>query len=390
MYTGAVMTKEELNLIKIERKEGSTVVFTGEVPYAYLEKYRAHAVEHVGHDIELPGFRKGHVPENILIAHIGEMALINDMAEHALEDAYRELIKEHGLDVVGYPQVNITKLAKDNPLGFTITVAIMPTFPLPDYMKIASDINKGKESNEVTDAEVTKQIEDILRQKVAYERLQAKAKQKADTEAKKKELGGAIELPTPDTVTEKEEAEEIDLEKMPLPELTDDYVKTFGQPGQFESVQQFKEKIKEHLAIEKARDVDSRHRAKITDAIIEKTVIDLPQVMIDAEINQMFAQMEEDLTRAQLKMDDYLAHVQKTRDDMKNEWTPNATKRAKLQLVLNAIAQKDGIVPDASIVDHEVSNLLEKYKDADEHRVRVYVSSVLTNDAVMKKLEEAA
>lgn len=381
------MTKEELNTIHIEHKEGSLVVLTGEVPYTYLNAYRAHAVEHVGHEIELPGFRKGHIPEQILIAHVGEMALLNDMAEHALEDAYRELVTLHELDVIGYPQISITKLAKDNPLGFTITVAVVPPVTLPDYKKIASTINKEKESKEVTDEEVTKQIEEILRQKTAYERLQAKAKVKAAANAEKKDMGDVTELPTPETVA-KEEAEEIDLENLPLPELTDDYVKTLGQPGQFESVAQFREKIREHLAIEKVREVESRHRAKITDAIIAETTVEIPQVMIDAEVNQMFAQMEEDLTRAQLKMDDYLTHVKKTRKDLQNEWTPNATKRAKLQLILNAIAKHDDIHPDPSIVDHEVSNLLERYKDADEKRVRVYVDSVLTNDAVMKALEE--
>jgi FKBP-type peptidyl-prolyl cis-trans isomerase (trigger factor) len=109
--------------------------------------------------------------------------------------------------------------------------------------------------------------------------------------------------------------------------------------------------------------------------------------MIDAEMNQMFAQMNEDLERANLKIDDYLNHIKKSREDLVLEWTPAATKRAKLQLVLNKIAKEEAIVPDPSLVDHEVSGLLEKYKDADEARVRVYVTSVMMNDAVMKMLE---
>ncbi len=129
------------------------------------------------------------------------------------------------------------------------------------------------------------------------------------------------------------------------------------------------------------------HRAKITDAIIDQTLVTLPQVMIDAELNQMFAQMESDLTRAQLKIDDYLEHIKKTRDDLKKEWTPSAEKRAKLQLVLNEIAEKESITPSAGAVDSQVSALLEQYKDADEARVRIYVTSMLQNEEVMKKLE---
>jgi trigger factor len=386
VYTHTVMTQEELKTITLLKLPHSEVKLEGEVPYSYLAKYRAHAVEHVGSHLELKGFRKGHIPEAVLIQQVGEMALINDMAEHALEDAYRDMVTHFKLDVIGHPKVSITKLAKDNPLGFSITVAVMPDVTLPDYKKIATKINAERESKEVTEEEITKQIEEILRQKVAYERLQSKAAKKAGAEKQKEAMHGETVLPTPETVEEKS-AEEDDSAEIKLPELTDEYVKTLGQPGQFESVADFRSKIKEHLTIQKAQDVDARHRAKITDSIIEETTVDLPQIMIDAEMNQMFAQMEEDLARAQLKMDDYLGHIKKTREDLMKEWEPNAGKRAKLQLVLNQIAKEESITPDPSLVDHEVSGLLERYKEADEARVRVYVTSVMTNDAVMKMLE---
>jgi trigger factor len=380
------MTQEELQTITLESLPHSEVKLTGEVPYTYLQKYRAHAVEHVGEHIDLKGFRKGHIPEQILIQQVGEMALITDMAEHALEDAYRDMVEHFKLDVIGHPQVSITKLAKDNPLGFTITVAVMPPVTLPDYKKIAAKINTEKPSKEVTDEEVTKQVEDVLRQKVAYERLQEKAAKKAETKKHQDEIGGAV-LPTPETV-ETEEDTIDDPSKLPLPALTDEYVQGLGQPGQFTTVEDFRTKIREHLTIQKAQDVDASHRAKLTDAITEASQIDIPQVMIDAEIKQMFAQMEEDLTRANLKIEDYLGHIKKSREDLVAEWTPNAIKRAKLQLVLNEIAKKEEITPDTRMVEEEVSNLLERYKDANVDRVRVYVTSVLQNDAVMKMLEE--
>jgi trigger factor len=393
------MQNDVLKQITIEKKPGSLVVLTGELPFEDLEKHRASAVAEIAKNIEIDGFRKGHVPENILIQKVGEMALLNEMAERALSRAYPEMVAHHELDVIGYPQIGITKLAKGNPLGFTITVAVVPEIILPDYTKIAKDINKVKESKDVTDSEVDKQVEDILRQKVAYERLQAKAGEhkehvhSEDCDHKVNDEGREGALGYDHEHGEHDHGEEETIEpemgdKLPLPELTDEYVKTFGKPGQFEGVADFKAKIKEHLTIEKAREVDSRHRAKLTDAIIEKSELELPKVLVDAEINQMFAQMEDDLTRAQLKIDDYLTHIKKTREELVAEWTPNAEKRAKLQLVLNEIAKIGDVKPDEGRVDHEVSQLLEQYKDADEKRVRVYVASVLTNDAVMKMLEE--
>lgn len=376
--------KDETHVeVVVEKKLGSLVALTGELPFSALEKHRKGAMAELGKEVAVDGFRKGHVPENILVRTVGEMSILTEMAERALRDHYPQMIIDNELDVIGYPQISITKIAKDNPLGFTITVAVVPEMTLPDYFGIAKELNKSKESKEVTDADVEKQVQDILRQKVAYEKLQQKA-QKSETHVH-------TEACNHDEEEKEEEVTPLENEKdISLPELTDEYVKTFGKEGQFTGVEDFKNKIREHLIIEKARDVDSRHRAKITDAIVDKTVMDIPKVMIDAEIGQMFAQMQDDLERAQLKIDDYLTHVKKTREDMVNEWTPSATKRAKLQLVLNEIAKKENILPDSVRLEQEVSNLMTQHKDADEKRVRVYVATVLTNEEVMKKLEEVA
>ncbi len=381
------MQKEILEKITIIKEPGSLVVITGELPFEELEKHRESAVTAISKDIEIDGFRKGHVPEAVLIRTVGEMSILNEMAERALSRAYPEIITHHKLDVIGYPKINITKLAKGNPLGFSISVAVVPDITLPDYLEIAKNVNSEKESKEVTDEEVTKQIEDVLRQKIAYERLQKKAQTKGSDEHEHVHSENCDHDHDHTHDHGDHDHEEAADAKIELPPLTDEYVQKLGKEGQFTSVEDFKNKIREHLTIEKARDVDSRHRAKITDAIIEKSVMELPQVMVDAEINQMFAQMEEDLKRAQLTMEDYLGHIKKTKEDMAKEWAPSAEKRAKLQLVLNEIAKKENVTPDPSLVDHEVSALLEHYKDADEKRVRVYVTSVLTNEEVMKKLE---
>lgn len=392
------------NDFKVTKEEGSQIKIEGEIPFEELQKERVKALAHLGSNIEVDGFRKGHVPEKVVLERVGEMALLTEMSERALARAYPEIIKEHEIKAIGQPQIQITKIAADNPLGFVATVAIMPEIELPDYKKIAAAANENKTSAEVTDEDIETQIKDILRQKIAYDRLQAKAAKEAAAEVEKSDTADATDLPTPETVAEETHVhEDGTVHEGPahdhghdevkavtddeLPELTDELVKELGQPGQFESVDDFKAKLKEHLAIEKEREVHAAHRAQITDMIVETTNMELPQIMIDSEIGQMFAQMEEDLKRANLKMDDYLAHIKKTREDLIKEWTPAAEKRAKLQLVLNEIAQKEEVTADANLVDAQVKQLKEQYKDADEARVRIYVESILTNEAVMKMLE---
>lgn len=385
----------------VTKEENSQVKIEGEIPFAELEKHRSAAIKHYGKDMEIDGFRKGHVPEGEIVKRVGEMAILSEMAERALAAAYPEACKEHKIDAIGYPQLSITKIAEGNPLGFTATVAVIPEVTLADYKKIAADANKDKVSTEVTEEEVEQQVKDILRQKLAYERMQEAAKKKAEADTKKADMGDAAELPTPETVeththadgtvhegpAHDEEPEVKAVADDEIPELTDELVKELGQPGQFESVDDFKAKIEEHLSIEKEREVTAAHRAKITDAIIEASNMELPQILVDSEIDQMFAQMNEDLTRANLKMEDYLQHIKKTKEELVAEWKPAAEKRAQLQLILNEIAKAEEVKPDQAQMDAQVDQLLEQYKDADEARVRVYVASVMTNEAVMQMLE---
>lgn len=364
----------------VTREAGSQVKISGEIPWEELVHERSAAIKKLGANVAIAGFRPGHVPEAMLVKQLGEMNILVEMAERTIAHMYPHIVEAHDIDVIGYPKIDITKIAPENPLGFTATVAVLPEITLPDYQSIAKEANSKRESSDVTDADVDKQIEDILRQKVAYERLQGKAAAKAATEA-----DGTTDLPTPETVDPI--ASEEDIKALPLPELTDELVQGIGQPGQFTTVADFKEKLREHLAIEKKREVETKHRATITDTIVASTTIELPAILVESEINQMFAQMNEDLERANLKMDDYLDHIKKSKDDLRTEWTPSAEKRAKLQLILNEIAKKENVKPDEVQLKTQVDQLAAQYKDADPHRIAVYVASIMQNEAVMKMLE---
>lgn len=371
----------------INREEGSQVKITGEISFSELQKYRSSAIKALGKNLKIDGFRPGHLPESVIVQKVGEMVILTEMAERAISSAYPKIVEENKLEVIGYPQIQITKIADNNPLGFTAVVAVLPEIVLPDYKKLAGTINKEKSDILVTDEEVEKQVNDILRQKSAYERLQAKARQDADgvnvdVEETHIHADGTVHQgPAHDDNIEKEEG-------FQMPELTDELVKTLGQPGQFETVADFKDKLREHITIEKTRENEQKHRATLTDKIIESSKFDLPKVLIDTELGQMFAQMEDDIKRAGLVMDDYLSHMKKTRDDIKSEWTRVAEKRARLQLVLNEIAKKEGTEPDPTALENETKHILEHHKNADKSRVQVYVASVLKNEAVMKMLEE--
>ncbi|MEN9920777.1 MAG: hypothetical protein RL538_670 [Candidatus Parcubacteria bacterium] len=350
----------------IEQLPESEIKISGELPYVELETERTAAIVDLGRNVEIDGFRKGHVPQNVLEKRLGEMAILAEMAERAIAHAYPHILEEHDIQAIGHPKIEITKIAPGNPLGFTATVAIIPTFALPKYDALAKEVNQNRPSDDVTDEEIVEKINDILRQKAAYERLQSKA-----------------QVSEEDAIQSEEDLES----KLVIPELTDEVAQSLGQPGQFTGVDDLKAKLREHLEFEKKNENVAKHRGEITDKIVDATEITLPKILIESEISQMFAQMQEDLDRANLKMEDYLTHINKTKEDMEKEWEPAAIKRAKLQLVLNEIAKAEKLTPDVEKIEEQTKILLERFKEADPYRVRIYVASVLLNEEVLKKLE---
>jgi trigger factor len=351
-------------------------VVTVDVPEETVASHRRFAIDAIQKNASLDGFRKGHVPEKVLVEKVGEMAVLSEAAEITISHLYPHILEAEKLDAIGSPKVAITKLAPGNPLQFVLEIFLMPEVTLPDYKAIAKKQNTAGVNIDVTDADVEEAVTRVLRQKMAYDRIQEKAAKKQEAEA------AGLTLPTPDTA---EETGEEDYSKLPLPELTDDVAKTLGA---FETAAQFKDEIRKHLGTEKEREATSRRRGALTDAIVEGTTIDLPQILIDSEIGQMMGEMESDITRAGLTVDDYLTHVKKTKEDLHKEWTPTAEKRAKLQLVLNEIAKQEAIEPDEAKVAVEVSGLLSRFEGADPTRARIYVESILRNDAVMEMLEK--
>lgn len=325
-----------------------------EINYETVAKHRASALKKISATISVPGFRAGHVPENIVIQKIGEFAVLEEAAYASIEENLIAILKEKNLSIVGEPHVAITKLAKDNPLTFDVTVSIIPEVKLPDYKKIASAEN-AKPAEEISVTE--KEVEDII------------------SSIQKSFATGQTSAGKDETKPE---------EKIALPEFNDEFVKRLGD---FKDVADFKIKVRENLRQEKNHKAKEKKRIIIAESILKKTDVVAPKALIEMEIAKMLARFQDDVARMGLKMEDYLKHVKKTEEEMRKEWRPDAEKRAKLQIVLDSIVREEKIEADAGAVEEEVKHILEYHKDADPARAKAYISTMLTNEKVFEFLE---
>ena len=151
--------------INIKKLPNSEVEIEGELEAEAFEAYFNKALKKIGENVELKGFRKGKTPDNVLLSNIPESHILEEMAEMALTDNYPKIIEDEKIDAISRPEISITKLARNNPLGFKIKTAVMPEIKLPKYKeiakKIASETTDKEKDLTVTDKEVEDTIMDI-------------------------------------------------------------------------------------------------------------------------------------------------------------------------------------------------------------------------------------
>lgn len=345
----------------ITKLEKSRVEIKAAIPAEKFESYRPKALERIGKAVKIDGFRPGHVPGNVVGKHVGDQGILDEMAQIAIMDAYPAILAEAKIDAIGRPEIALTKIAAGNDLEFTVTTAVLPTVKLADYKKIAKASAGADENVAVDEADVESAIKE-LRQMRAHHEMHEKG----------------IEHDNHDHTAVADEH---------LPELTDDFVKTLGK---FDGIEDFKMKLRENLLKEKQARETEKKRIAMIDGIIDGSEIDLPDMLVDFEIDKMMQQFIHDISMMGMTMDDYLKRIEKTEADMKKDWYENAVKRAKMQLILDEIAGKEKIAPSDDEVQAEVEKILEMYKDQrdiSEDRVRTYVVQIMTNSKVFDFLE---
>lgn len=336
--------------IKDKKEENKELTVTVEVGADFLKSFRDRALKSVGKEVEVKGFRKGEAPEKMIIEKVGEMAILQEQSYIAMNDLVPQMIAEEKIEAITNPKIEITKMAPGDDLEFKATFALMPKIELPDYKKIAKSIEK-KEKSEVTDKEIDEYI-DYIR------------KQKAESEYMRKKTSG-------------EEVDESEKEK--LPEFNDEFVKSLGD---FENVDAFKKQLKENMQKDKEMKADQNYKIEIIEKIISEANVELPQVLIDEEVEKMSQNFRGQIESMKINFEDYLKQINKTEEDMKKEWRTDAEKRVKTDLILPKIAKEEDIKPDAERVEKELEHLKEHHKDINEQHARVYITHALTNEKV--------
>jgi len=363
--------------VEIKKLEKSEVEITGAILAEDFESYRNKAVESVSKNIKIDGFREGKVPEDILIKRVGEHSVLEMMAELALQDAYPQIVEGNEIKAIGRPMISITKIAKGNPLEFKIKTAVVPLVELPDYKKIAKGVKAIDEKEIIVE---DKEIDDSIEY---LRKSRAKIPEGNENIAEENLKEGGE-----DGENEKSEGNKSIPEQI-LPELNDEFAQSLGE---FKTVDDLKKALRENLLTEKKQKAIQKRRGDIMEKIVEKTKTEIPQLLIDSEVDRMKHEMKSNVAQSGLKWEDYLKHLKKEESELNEDWREDAEKRVKFGLVLEKIAETEKIENSEDEITAEVEKIISYYKsfkqEVDPNRTRSYTDGIIKNEKVFKLLEE--
>lgn len=354
--------------IDIKKLDKSEVEITGKIEASVFAGYEDKALAKINDRVELPGFRKGKAPIDVIKKNVPEMELLEEMAEIALYDNYMKMLEDNKIDAIGRPQISITKIGKGSDLEFKIVTAVLPEIKLGDYKKIASKENSKEENKKeivVEDAEVEKVIND-LRKMRAEQARPAHEHKEGETE-------------------EEHAAHHQEIPESEWPKFDDEFAKTFGD---FKTAEELKEKIKGNLKVERTTEQKDKIRLAIIEELVKQSEGEIPDILVQSEIDKIIYKLEGDITNVGFKFEDYLKQIGKTLEDLRKEFHADAEKRAKLQMIIHTISEKEKLQPTEEEIEKDVTQITAMYKEADPVRARAYVEQMLENEKVFKFLDE--
>lgn len=418
----------------LKKLDKSQIELTITVPSNDYEKHLPTAAMRLSERGAVKGFRPGHVPYDVMKREVGEMAILQEALEKIVQESFYTAIKEEKLDTIGMPKIAIAKLAPGNDIVYTATVALLPKVTLPDFSKISIERKAqpvtDDQMNEVignlakmqakevlkngtsTDADKVVIDMDMLLDNVPVEGGQAKGYGVYLSEDHyipgfNKELIGLkkddtkeFQLQFPDTHYQKHLAGKKvafkvkvnDVFDRQFPEANDEFAKALGQ----ESMEKLKELLRTNLGTEAEKKADETTEIEMLDALIDGSTFDeIPEVLIDAERQKMFYELQRDLERARIPLEKYLEDLKKTEEEIFNDFKDRAIRRAKAALLSRHVAHENSItVPDED-VDAEIKMMEDVYKDNPEYlenlkkpEVRDSIRTMLQNKKVIQWLKE--
>ncbi|MCR4781638.1 MAG: trigger factor [Lachnospiraceae bacterium] len=426
--------------VKVENLENNMAKLTVTVDADRFDKACDKAYQRQKKSISVPGFRKGKVPRALIEKMYGANVFFEEAADILLNEAYPEAYDESGLDIVSQPQIDIVQIEKGKEFIFTAEVALKPEVKLGKYKGVTVTKIDAKVTKTEVEAEVKRQREQNARTKsvkraikdgdtadinfegftdgVAFEggkgenyKLVIGSHSFIDTFEEQligKKAGEDVEV----NVTFPEQYQAAELAGKPalfkvhvnevlakeLPKLDDEFVQDVSE---YETVDEFKNAISEKLVAAKTENGKKAQEDEAITKIIADSKMDVPDAMVDTQVNRMINDMDQNMRSQGLTIQQYLQFTNSTIDQLKEQVKPDALKRIQSTLVLEAIAEEEKFEVSEEDIDAEIEKIAKQYgmkvadlkkniTDDDKKSITADIKVEKAVDLVMENIKERA
>ncbi len=404
-------------------------------PFKELEKEIELAAKKLGEKIKIDGFREGKVPLEIIQEKIGKDVVLEEAINIKIQEIYKRIIQDNDLEVIGSPKVNIIKKNWGDPVELKIEVTVLPEVKLPDYKRIASSVKKRQV--EIKNSEIEDTLKWIQKSRAKFSAKITPA-EKGDFvifSYQSPEIAGGQEqrdqliigeghlLPGIEEVLigmQQQEEKEVQLtfpqnhvhkdlagktiklkikvesiQRVELPQVNDDWARSLGK---FENLEQLRENIKEGIKKEKENLESQRVRAEILEKIASKSEVEIPQMLIDLEMENTISDLKERIPKTLgISFEKYLEQANLSEEKLKESLLPEVIKKIKEFLVLQEIKKKEGIKASNQEIEEEANRFLAQFRSPEEAEKVIdpqtlvnYTRERIENQKTLELLEKMA
>ena len=395
------------------------------------------ALKNLNKDLKVNGYRVGKAPLSIAENHFSPLKIYEKAASLAIEKFYPQIIKEKNIQAIGYPSINITKIIPNQEVEFKSEISIIPDLNLPNYKKIAKDMQAKKLNVAIEKKEIDDALLWLQNSRSVLEKVKRPAEKEdivtIDYQIKEKEslikngedknysfiLGKGHFIPgfeenligmkagenkifnitVPKSWVQKDlqgkklsvEISLKEIKKKELPPLNDKFAQELGK---FKDLEELKKNILKGLKIEKEAKEKEKWRLAVLDRIITDTKANIPEILIHTEIEKMMEELKSQLEKIQLTFEKYLEQIKKTEEELRKDFRELAKKRVFSALVLRKIGLLEKIEISEDKIKEKANEILQQIPDPkvkeriNPEDLKEFALGIARNEKVFQILEK--
>lgn len=406
--------------VSTEPIENRQVLLNVEMDADEMEKALEEAYRHLVGRVFVPGFRKGKTPRAVLENHVGRDALLQEALERLIPQAYEEALVKQEIDAIAQPEI---ELVQSEPLVFKAIVPVRPVVKLGDYRELRLE----SDPVEVTDEDKEVAIDQLRHQHAVWvpvERpvcfndmvtIDIEGKSQGESFLIRKDLTYRVTrdspLPLPGFAEKLEgiernvkkefvlsfpndyETKELagrefafevvvgEIKEEQLPEVDDEFAKSFN----FDNLDSLKQQVADDLQARAEERSRLEFEQKVVNAVIDLSELEYPPVLVDKEIDRLLSEESRGFTEGVSGLENYLATINKTMEEHREELRNMATQHVIQSLVLDKIAEEEAIEVSASDIDDEIAKMA-KGTDEQAEEIRKFFSLPQARESVKQFL----